>query len=132
MGTLTERLLPVLRERFPGRGLVEGRPPDPCAAFPGLHPGIRRVAVYDDGEELTVALDALTHGHFSDYDYSGDGAERVQRIVDGVVEFLDDLFADRVAVWGQHAAGGGWYRVGVGEPHHGQGQHAFLWSRPLA
>lgn len=130
MGTLSERLLPILRERFPGRGLVEGHAPDPCAAFPGLHPGIRQVAVYDDGEELTVVLDDLTHGHFSDYDYSGAAADREQRIVDGVVEFLGDLFSDRLAVWGQHAVGGGWYRVD--EPHLGQGQRAFLWSGPLS
>jgi hypothetical protein len=128
---LSQRLLPVLRERFLDRGLVEGRPPDPCAAFPGLHPGIRQVAVFDDGDELTVVLDDLTHGHFSDYDYSGAEGDREQRIVDAVVDFLDDLFADRMAVWGQHAVSGGWYRVGVDELNHGRGQLAFLWSGPL-
>ncbi len=132
MGALSQRLLPTLRDRFPGRGLVEGQSSeDPCAAFPGLHPGIRRVAVYEEGDELTVVLDDLTHGHFSDYDYSGNEGEREQRIVDEVVEFLDDLFADRVAVWGEHSVGGGWYRVSVEEPRFGRGRPAFLWSGPL-
>jgi hypothetical protein len=133
MGTLSQRLLPVLRERFPGCGMVEGQHPDsPCAAFPGLHNGIRQVAVYDDDSELTVVLDDLTHGHFSDYDCSGAEADREQRIIDAVVEFLNDLFADRVAVWGQHATGGGWYKVSVDEPRFDRGQPAFLWSGPLA
>ena len=90
------------------------------------------MAVYDDESELTVALDDLTHGHFSDYDMSGPEADREQRIVDAAVEFLDDLFADRVAVWGQHATSGGWWRVGEGEPGIRQGLPAFLWSGPLA
>ena len=89
MGALSHRLLPILRERIPDRGFIEGQlAEDPCAAFPGLHPGIRQVAVYDDGDELTVALDDLTHGHFSDYDHSGMETDREQRIVDAVVEFL--------------------------------------------
>ena len=65
---LSSLLLPILRERFPGRGLVEGAPPDPCAVFPGVHPGIRGVSIYDDGHELTVCVDDLTHGHFAEYD----------------------------------------------------------------
>ena len=69
---LSQLLLPVLRERFPDRGLVECNPPDPCAVFPGLHPGIHSVSIYDDGDELTLIVqeplpagaprDARAHG----------------------------------------------------------------------
>ncbi len=97
---LSSLLLPTLRERFPGRRMAEGEPPAPCAVFPGVHPGIRGVSVYDDGHELTVCVDDLTHGHFAEYDDTILEAERDRRIVEAVVEFLDDLFADRVAVWG--------------------------------
>ena len=113
-----------------GRVLLDGRdvtgePPEPCAVFPGLHPGIRRVAVYDDRVELTVAVDDLTHGHFSDD--SAPKAVGEQRTVEAVVEFMDALFDDRVVVWGQHGAGGGWYRPG-GRP----GVPEFVWSGPRA
>jgi hypothetical protein len=110
--------------------LVEGNPPDPCAVFPGIHPGIRGVSIYDDGEELTVSIDDLTHGHFAAYDSGLSETERDQRIVEEVVEFLEALFADRVAVWGQANVGGGWYRIDRG----GVGRQAdvpeFVWSGP--
>jgi hypothetical protein len=108
-GVLSHKLLPVLRERFPNRGLVEGDPPDPCAVFPGLHPGIRGVSIYDDGYELTLCVDDLTHGHFIEYTEGLLEAEREQHIVERAVEFLEALFADKVVVWGQHHMGG-WYR----------------------
>ena len=129
MGALSERLLPILREQFTDRGLVEGQAPeDPCAVFPGLHPGIRRLAVYDDRVELTVVIDDLTHGHFS-----SDSAPRAlgeQRTVEAVVEFLDALFADRVVVWGQHGSGGGWYRQDLGGSDGRPGVPEFVWSGP--
>ena len=127
---LSSQLLPALRERFPGRGLVEGESPGPCAAFPGIHPGIRSVSVYDDGHELTICVDELTHGHFAEYDDDLPQAERERRIVDAIVEFLDDLFADRVVVWGQYNVGGGWYHTdssGWGCPAE---VPEFVWSGP--
>lgn len=130
MGALSQQLIPILRERFRDRGLVTGEPPEPCAVFPGIHPGIRRVAVYDDRVELTVAVDDLTHGHFSD-----DSAPRAvgeQRTVAAVVEFLDALFDDRVVVWGQHSTGGGWYRPDLGGSGGRPGVPEFVWSGPRA
>jgi hypothetical protein len=125
---LSSLLLPMLRERFPGRGLVEGTSPDACAVFPGIHPGIRSVSIYDDIEELTVSVDELTHDHFCDYDYTLSKPERERRIVDSVVEFLDALFADHVAVWGQHNVGGGWSRIDVADSGGCSGVTEFLWS----
>ncbi|MFT3880233.1 MAG: hypothetical protein QM703_11300 [Gemmatales bacterium] len=130
MGALSEQLLPILRERFLGRGLVEGQTPDdPCAMFPGLHPGIRRVAVYDDRVELTVSVDDITHGHFSDV--SAPRAVGEQRTVEAVVEFLQALFNDQVAMWGHHNTGGGWYRLDLGGEVHQPGVPEFVWSGPL-
>jgi hypothetical protein len=127
---LSSLLLPILRERFPGRGLVEGTPPGPIAVFPGVHPGILGLSIYNDGDELTVSVDDLTHGHFAAYDSGLSEAEREQQVVEAVVDFLDALFADRVAVWGQANVGGGWYRIdrdGFGRP---SGIPEFVWSGP--
>ena len=57
---------PSFASGSPDRGLIEGAPPHPCAVFPGLHPGIRGVSIYDDGDELTLCVDDLTHGQFSE------------------------------------------------------------------
>src|SRR5947207_4097372 len=124
---LSSLLIPILRERFPGRGLVEGTPPDPCAVFPGTHPGIRRLSIHDDGGELTVCVDDLTHGHFAEYDDAVPEAEWERRVVDAVVEFLDALFADRVAVWGQAHLGGGWYRIDPGGSGGRHGVQEYVW-----
>ena len=137
---LSQKLLPVLRERFPDRGLVEGTAPDPCAVFPGIHPGIRSVSVYDDGDELTLSVDDLTHGHFSEYTEGLSEPEREQRIVERAVEFLEALFADKVVVWSQQHMGG-WYRPEWGDAGRntviqigGTGGEApvqeFVWSGP--
>jgi hypothetical protein len=125
---LSSLLLPALRARFPDRGLVPGEPPDAVAVFPGTHPGIRGVSVFDDGHELTVVVDDLTHGHFAEYDEAVPEAERERRIVGAVIDFLDDLFGDRVAVWGQHNVGGGWYRIDLGGTGAPAGVPEFVWS----
>jgi hypothetical protein len=127
---LSSILLPVLHDRSPGRGLKEGLAPEPCATFPGLHPGIRRLSIYDEGHELTVCIDHLTHTHFAEYDESISKAERERRIVESVLEFLDDLFADRIAVWGQHNLGGGWYNVARGGLLCPPDVPEFVWSGP--
>jgi hypothetical protein len=111
---LSQRLLPILRQQFPNRGLVAGEPPEPCAVLPGLHPSIRGVSIYDDGDELTLCVDDLTHGHFTEYTAGLLEADREQRIVESVVEFLDALFSNNVVVWDQHHMGG-WYRPEWGD-----------------
>ena len=129
---LSQILLPVLRRRFPDRGLVAGEPPDPCAVFPGTHPGIRGVSIYDDGSEFTVCVDDITHGHFGEYAEGLSDAEHADRVVGSVVEFLDALFADQVAVWGEANVGGGWYRIDLGGADGRAGVQEFVWSGPLA
>ncbi|MGC4005733.1 MAG: hypothetical protein QM811_22475 [Pirellulales bacterium] len=137
---LSQLLLPALRERFPDRGLVAGEPPEPCAVFPGIHPGIRGVSIYDDGDELTLCVDDLTHGHFNEYTEGLPEAEREQRIIENAVEFLEALFADKVVVWGQQHMGG-WFRPEWGDagsntviPIGGTGGETpvqeFVWSGP--
>jgi hypothetical protein len=129
---LSQILLPTLSKRFPGRGLVAAEPPEPCAVFPGIHSGIRRVAIYEDCNELILCVDDLTHGHFAEYTEGLSDEERVARVVNSVVDFLGALFADQVVVWGQPHVGGGWYRPDLGASEDPSGVPKFLWSGPRA
>jgi hypothetical protein len=105
---LSDYLIPKLQERFPGRGLRIGRPPDPCAVFPAMHPEVGDVVIQDDGSELTLIAGNFTHGHFSNYDTKLTQQQKEERIAEDVVRFLEDLFADRIALWGSHRGVGGW------------------------
>jgi hypothetical protein len=127
---LSTLLVPILREQFSGRGLVEGAPPEPCAQFPGIHPGIGGVSIYDDGNELTVRIDDRAHGHFAEYNDQLTEADRERRIVEAVVDFLHALFADLVVVWGQAKVWGGWYRIDLGDSCGWPGAQEFVWSGP--
>jgi hypothetical protein len=126
---LSALLLPALRERFPDRGLVEGIRPEPVAFFPGLHPGIRSVSIYDDGDQLTVSIDEITHGHFSEYDTALGLEERECRVVDAVVSFLDKLFADRIVVWEKRNQSG-WFYPEHSSRDASEGATEFVWTGP--
>lgn len=127
---LAEMLIPKLEQRFSGRGLrsdVSGRP---CAVFPSVHPDVGDIAIYDDGHELTLEAGEFTHSHFANYDSSLSPHAKAVDIVDAVMDFLDDLFADRVVLWGGHERSGGWYRGDASEfcpPD----EQLYVWSGPL-
>ena len=128
--TICDELIPKLQERFPGRGLRIGLPPLPCAVFPAIHPEVGAVEIYDDGGELTIVAGNFTHGHFSNYDEGLSEEQWAKQIVDDVVRFLDDLFADQIILWGSHQASGGWYHRDKSSTrkHH---TNEYVWSGPF-
>jgi hypothetical protein len=123
-------LMPELQKRFPERGLRIGSAPEACAVFPALHPEVGDILIYDDGDELTLVAGKFTHGHFASYDDSLSDDKRADRIVDEVVSFLEELFADRIILWGSHEGGGGWYRAEKGSAFQQRGNE-YVWSGPL-
>ena len=127
-------LIPKLKERFPERGLRTDVPPNPIATFPAAHPAVGDVSVWDDGEEATVAISEVTHGHFDSYDASLTPEQIENQIAAAVLDFLEDLFADRVLLWKSPDGGSGGWRV-LGEDQSlslmdGDDQ-TFTWSGPV-
>ena len=59
--------------------------------------------------------------------WDSDKSVREQAYWDDHAQFMDALFADRVAVWGQANVGGGWYRLDSGGR---TGVPEFVWSGP--
>jgi hypothetical protein len=82
----------------------------------------------DDDEEITAFLGRFTHGHFSNYDKIPT-AEKEKIIAEDVVRFLEDLFADRIVMWGSHRGMGGWHPI---DSHSlvSHGRKEYVWSGP--
>jgi len=129
---ISDFLIPKLRQRFPNHRIKVGVPPEPCAVFPAIHPEVGDVVISDDGYELTLEAGNFTHSHFSNYDESLSETQRAECIAEDVAQFLDELFADRVILWGSHHGSGGWYPRGT-EPSRVFSGHGelYVWSGPL-
>jgi hypothetical protein len=104
---IRDKLIPCLLERFPEAKPRFGVPPKPVVVFPAKHPDVGDIEIFDDGSELTVVAGKFTHGHFADYGSSSE-EESAQKIIENVVSFLENLFADQVVLWGAHRESGGW------------------------
>lgn len=127
-------LIPELAERFPGRGLRTGSPPNPLATFPAVNEAVGDVRIWQDGDEVRVAIGTVTHGHFSLYDATMSRDQIADHIVADVIGFLDDLFADRVLLWqSRDGRSGGWRVLGREENLSpvGPENHTFTWSGPV-
>ena len=121
-------LLPILKERFSeSRFRVESGEP-PRVTIPASHPDVGDVVLQDDGDEITAFVGNFTHSHFSNYD-DIPLPEKEQIIAQDVVQFLEQLFADRVVMWGSHRSGGGWRTLDYDERSQRK-QKEYVWSGP--
>jgi hypothetical protein len=130
---IRENLLRELNDRFPGRGMRTGVPPDPIAVFPAMHPEVGEVKIWDDGDEATIEIGRITHGHMNPYGASMSEDEVAREVTRQVVEFLEDLFTDRVLLWvSADGRSGGWKvlsdTVETSDPP--RGTCIFVWSGP--
>jgi hypothetical protein len=125
-------LVSALEGRFADRGMrVEANQ----IVFLAAHPDVGDLTIVDDGDEATVYVGSITHGHFSCYDEKLSESEKAAVIASDVIGFLESLFADRVLLWqllGPMA--GGWQLVE--EPVTEMGSRYDLrkwlvWSGPL-
>ncbi len=96
-------------------------------------PAVGRVLVYDDGDEATVLIENVTHGHFNPYDEKLSEAQRDETVTADVIDFLKALFSDRVLLHctpDKHR--GGWVRLDLkdGPVELSPASHYSLWSRP--
>jgi hypothetical protein len=127
-------LIPMLETRFSGRGLRTGVPPEPIAIFPRVHEDVGDVSIWDDGEEATVAVGEITHGHFNPYDSTLSAEQVAQRVAADVIDFLGDLFADRIVLWrSADGRSGGWRTIDDGDRLSlmDSEDQTYLWSGPV-
>lgn len=128
--TISQKLIPRLLARFPDRHLRVHQGTQPAATFPAVHPEVGDLRVDDDGDELTIIVGELTHGHFTPRNYQTPSQEKEEELMERVMEFLDEVFADQIEFWTADRAGG-WHARG--EEPLGQWPHRrkFVWSGPV-
>lgn len=92
-------LVPRLKERFKARGLQVFDGTRPFARFPSLIQELDGISIYDDGDEATIEIEPFTHSHVSAYGKELSEREAHEAVADSVIDFLDNLFADRLLFW---------------------------------
>jgi hypothetical protein len=130
---IRDRLIPAVKETFPDKPFSFGEPPDPIIKLSSGHAEIGELAIYDDGEEATVCITEITHGHFNPCDPSLGQDEVDQKVTEEVVGFLRDLFSDRVLLYRTPSRSmGGWmlFRDASDKTMFVEGRECFLWSGP--
>jgi hypothetical protein len=130
---IRDTLVPALKREFADQAVVYAAPPNPVATFPAKQEAVGRVIVLDDGDEATVVIEHITHGHFNPYDNTLSEAERDAWVTERVIEFLRALFSDRVLLsTSANNRIGGWTRLDLrDDPIELSPAHRyFLWSRP--
>jgi hypothetical protein len=130
---LRDLLIPSLRSFFPAEHFRFHDGENKIASLP-MPNGEGELLICDDGDEVTIFLGGITHCHFSQ-EYLGSGEYSPEgEVVQDVIDYLKDLFADRLVFY--HAPN-----------HHGDGSiqrpsaqqleaipdewHCFVWTRPL-
>src|SRR5258707_9614723 len=113
---IRDRLIPAFKREFASWEIVFDSPPQPIATFPAAQAAVGRVLIYDDGDEATVLIENITHGHFNPYDEKLSDAQRDEIVTEDVINFLKALFSDRVLL---HSSAdnrtGGWTRLDLKE-----------------
>lgn len=128
--TLEEQLIATLRTSF-GDVSVERTPAGEVSLrFAAAHSEVGDAVAVVEGDEVTVYIGAITHGHFNRFDV--DPADRNRSIANDVAAFLANVFGDRVVLW-KHGTSGGWRSLGDEEkPMRLKHGATFTWSGPVA
>jgi hypothetical protein len=121
-------LVPMLRTRFPNLAFAGPTGDPPQVTVPASHPEVGDLVLQDYDNEVTVFLGRFTHRHFGNYDDISSG-EKEKVIAEDVVTFLDDLFADRILMWGSHQGIGGSHPIGSHQLI-SVGRKKYVWSGP--
>lgn len=132
-------LFDTLRERYGDRPveLLEGGDEGPLARFRAAHPAVGDLQIHAGAYGVDVRIDDILHDSFHSYDAHLDEGERNRRLLNEVVRFLDELFADRLLFWKAAEGGGlGWRERGITGSFDplvmdDRVYQVYLWSRPL-
>lgn len=127
MSALTEVIAPRLETRFAGRGLRVDQGSPQSLVFPAAHAQVGDLVIYEDDGELTVIYGNFTHSHYGPFQHPpGTGLEQT---IQDLVADLNDLFADRMVMWGSHDTTGGRFLLAHAEESQ-RPEPQYVWSGP--
>lgn len=131
---IRDYLIPAVREAFSDKAFSFSTPPHPIIRLPSGCDQIGNLEIYDDGDEATVCLTEITHGHFNLYDSNLSQEEVDRRVTKDVISFLRELFSDHVLLFRGPSRGSGGWRLFRDVPNDRDfvgGREYFLWSGPF-
>jgi hypothetical protein len=130
---IRDRLIPEIRVAFAGREMIVNPTGNPVVRFPAVQHETGDALIYDDGDEATVCVEHISHGHFNTYDDTLSQEQRDAIVTEDVIAFLRALFSDQVLLHvSPERHSGGWKRLDLcAGPIELMPEHRYyLWSRP--
>jgi hypothetical protein len=126
---IKDKLLSELKKNLPQEGFRTGTSPDPIIVFTAKHPNVGDLSIWDDGDEVTVSIGDITHGHFDSFDSNLTQEKMESEIVERVVDFLRNMFADKYLLF-KMQGGGGWQHLDYIEKPFKRRENTeyFIWS----
>ena len=125
---ISDILFPEIEKRFPSLGYRKEDEDGPMFVIPPKFEDYGTTYIQEDGDEITIYLGRFTHGHFSNYDNTLSDVEKEKEITEDVIDFLEDLFSDRVVAWGKNTGIGGWKRLSGGTLKKSRFTKYYTWS----
>ncbi len=105
------------------------------ATFPAQHPSVGDITIWDDGDEATIEIGKITHGHFNPYAPEWSDEAVAEAVTEMVLEFLEEVFCDRVLFHvDKGRKSGGWqvFDHSVSSAAEDNTKDFFVWSGPLS
>ena len=95
-------------------------------SIPSEHEAIGSIDIQDDINEFTVFLGRFTHLHLGYYNADLASTDQLDETVSLVIEYLEDLFTDRIFIWATSNSGGSEYI----DDEFQTNKDGFVWSGP--
>ncbi len=130
---IRDLIVPAVQEAFPDKLFVVSCPPEPVLRLGSGRTDIGDLAIYDDGQEATVSITEITHGHFHSSDESLTQDQIDAHVTEDVICFLHALFSDHVLLYRTPSRNmGGWsiFEEAPDPDYSVTGREYFLWSGP--
>ncbi len=96
-------------------------------SIPPVCNDVGSIDIQDDYDELTVFVGNFTHWHCGYFNEKSGNPDEVKEIVTEVAEYLQDMFNDKIFMWGSSMKGGGTQLIEDGFKTKKQG---YVWSGP--
>ena len=128
-----DQFIAEIEKSFSGQEMKIDREKNPMITFPAAQKDVGDVFLQDDGNEITVFVEKITHGHFACYETNITEHEREATITEDVINFLQALFSDKVLLFTTaDKRSGGWATLAPDKDpmQLSANRTYYLWSKP--